>query len=263
MSTTEDLEDDRGASASASTSPESTANYEDRLSDLQRQLRDCLNNVPSAGSFACFGVEPKAVNPGIYVKDVGVVGLPLAEREARIRIGHSHQSPFGRGSETIIDTSVRKTWELNTDQFELRNPAWPPFLQELVAVVAKKLGTDTDVQAELYKMLLYESGGYFKPHSEYSRDRFSRNVQVPADESLQFRESPRNVRNIGYMSSKPALLVLRRPLIRDSHPNTREEILEQVIQARRRSSQQHRRRCSTKATSPGQLCLSESFYMCD
>ena len=170
-----------------------------------------------------------------------MVGLQLADREAKILIGHSPQSPFGRGSETIIDTSVRKTWELNTDQFELRNPAWPPFLQELVAFVAKKLGTGTDVQAELYKMLLYESGGYFQPHSEYSHDRFSRNLQVP---------SPRNARNIGYMSSKPALLVSRRPLIRNSHPNPREEMLERVIQARRRPSQLHRRRCSTKATSP-------------
>ena len=182
MSTSEDLEEYPGTRSGESeggtddASPESSSdNCEDKLSDLQLRLLECLNNVPSAGSFVCFKTVQCAVNPGIYVKDVGLVGLPLTGRDARILMGHCHQSPFGRGTETIIDTSVRKTWELDTDQFELRNPAWAPFLQDIVAHVAKELGTDTDVQADLYKILLYESGGCFKAHKEYCHGRFTRN----------------------------------------------------------------------------------------
>lgn len=182
MSTSADLQEDVDARSDESgegvndTPPESADNYEGNLADLQLRLRECLNNVPSAGSFAYFKTEPCAVNPGIYVKDAGAVGLPLTGSDVRILIGQSVRSLFTRSTETIIDTTMRKTWELNSDQFELRNPAWPPFLQNIVAHVAKELGAGTGVQADLHKLLLYESDGCFKALNEYCHGRFTRNV---------------------------------------------------------------------------------------
>ena len=74
------------------------------------------------------------------------------------------------GSETIVDASVRRTWQLAPDDFELRNPKWPPLIQKVTEQVARELGfTDgATVSAQLYKLLLYEEGAMFKRHKEYS-----------------------------------------------------------------------------------------------
>jgi hypothetical protein len=117
-----------------------------------------------------FDKEPSGTNPGLNVNGIGIIGLPLSEHYAKELIKVSHQAPFGKGSQTIVDTTVRKTWELSPDQFELRNPAWQKTVQNIVAFVCKLFGiqaASSDVKAELYKMLLYETGAMFKPHKEY------------------------------------------------------------------------------------------------
>ncbi len=81
----------------------------------------------------------------------------------------SHAAPFGKGEETIVDTTIRKTWELSPQDFEIMNPAWIPFVETIVAKVSAGLGVDAagkGVSALLYKMLLYVKGAMFKPHQE-------------------------------------------------------------------------------------------------
>ena len=76
---------------------------------------------------------------------------------------------YRSGHRTIVDESVRKTWELNPDQFQLRNPKWPSVVQKITHQVTKELGCieAASVNAQLYKLLLYEKGAMFKPHQEY------------------------------------------------------------------------------------------------
>lgn len=59
---------------------------------------------------------------------------------------------------------------MNPDQFELRNPKWPSVVQKVTKQVAQELGCvePASVNAQLYKMLLYEEGAMFKPHKEYA-----------------------------------------------------------------------------------------------
>lgn len=53
------------------------------------------------------------IDPQIHVYSVGNITLPLAVSQAQEMIETAHRAPFGRGNQTIVDTSVRKTWELN------------------------------------------------------------------------------------------------------------------------------------------------------
>ncbi|TVY39810.1 hypothetical protein LSUB1_G005264 [Lachnellula subtilissima] len=76
---------------------------------------------------------------GIYLKEGGLVGLPLSDRDAEAIIAASHQAPFGKGEETLVDTSVRKTWEVFPGHFELKNPAWQPFVKTVVAKGSEKV----------------------------------------------------------------------------------------------------------------------------
>lgn len=66
-----------------------------------------------------------------------------------------------------VDYSVRLTWELNHDEFQITNPAWQGFLKTLVPNAANGLGlTPDEVRIEPYKLLLYEKGSFFKPHKD-------------------------------------------------------------------------------------------------
>ncbi|KAL8771642.1 MAG: hypothetical protein Q9194_004831 [Teloschistes cf. exilis] len=71
-------------------------------------------------------------------------------------------------SDTLVDESVSKTWELNPDLFHFRNPAWNLDIQQLYRNAATQLGisAEASVNAELYKLLLYEEGAMFKPHQD-------------------------------------------------------------------------------------------------
>ena len=141
------------------------------VSLLKKQLFQCLKGIGgnNKGDFAKAGTLPSAVNPGLSVRGLGIIGLPLSEREA-VALGTAcHQAPFGKGSETIVDTAVRNTWELNADQFELQNPAWQNTLDEALERVAAALdvvGGRINIRAELYKLLIYNEGAFFDSHTE-------------------------------------------------------------------------------------------------
>lgn len=137
--------------------------------DLKADLNNCFTSLKSDGSFALFEQFKNPPNPGICLKDGGPIGLPLNDHDAELVTKASHAAPFGKGEETIVDTTIRKTWELSPQDFEIRNPAWVTFVETIVAKVSAGLGVDAagkEVSALLYKMLLYEEGAMFKPHQE-------------------------------------------------------------------------------------------------
>jgi hypothetical protein len=137
--------------------------------EIRQELAECLTNVKTSGSFALFEHMSNPPNPGLVMKFGGVIGLPLSDRDSQVIVAASHAAPFGKGEHTIVDESVRKTWEVSPADFSITNPAWDDFLQSIVKSVSKGLGVNSNglgVSAELYKMLLYEEGAMFKPHQE-------------------------------------------------------------------------------------------------
>jgi hypothetical protein len=128
------------------------------------------------------------VNPAISVAGLGGIGLPLSERDAQLVSSVSHQAPYGKGTDTIIDPAVRETKELNADQFELKNPEWLKALEAVVGRAATELGVSgqaAGVKAVLYKLLLYGKGAMFKEHREYD-PRPIIGVAIPADKLVLF-----------------------------------------------------------------------------
>ena len=129
-----------------------------------RSIVDTLNSVSIPGSFASGGPFQFSA-PALKIIGVeGYVGVPICEFQAKAIKAVCAQAPFGRGQETIVDTTVRNTWELDPSQFTITNPQWSSQLENLAAVVKKELGCDPklSVKCELYKFLLYEPGSFFK-----------------------------------------------------------------------------------------------------
>ncbi|KAK5262783.1 hypothetical protein LTR96_011732, partial [Exophiala xenobiotica] len=152
--------------------PEGVSEVHSVSSDIKLGLEECLHCLTTAACFASSG-PMRQVNPCISISGLGTVGLPLSERDAELILGVSHQAPYGRGSETVVDTAVRQTWELNTDQFELRNPEWNTALEEVVDRVAADLdvpGGAAGIKAKPYKMLLYEKGSMFREHRDSAKE---------------------------------------------------------------------------------------------
>ncbi|KAF9777459.1 hypothetical protein IL306_004426 [Fusarium sp. DS 682] len=135
---------------------------EDFTTDLWRLLED----INSEGSFAFNAKLDIPSDFDISVNGVGAISLPLGEAHACQIITQAHQAPYGKGSETIVDTAVRNTWELGPAQFAIGWSKWPGVLQQMCNLVAQKMGINTPVRAELHKMLLYEKGAMFKAHTD-------------------------------------------------------------------------------------------------
>lgn len=135
--------------------------------NAMRQSR--ISTLTDIRSFGCTSFIVRAPNPGIELGDSGIIGLPLSVRDAELLISKCRQSPFGKGEETIVDETVRKSWELNPSQFSLSNPEWTSCMASVVDDVHKDLQLTCHrgaVHAELYKLLIYEEGAFFKPHQD-------------------------------------------------------------------------------------------------
>lgn len=129
------------------------------------KLCDSLDSVVSAGDFAIMKRYSTYTNPVLQVNDT-TVPLPLVTRDADSIKKSCRQAPFGKGSRTMTDTSVRQTWELGTEQFCLRHPGWELFLRSIVGEVCNSLGVVDPVDAVPHKLLLYEKGSFFSAHRD-------------------------------------------------------------------------------------------------
>ncbi|KAH9810912.1 putative 2og-fe oxygenase superfamily protein [Teratosphaeria destructans] len=134
-------------------------------------LCEALDGIEGNGSFCTFDKFKAMADPQLIIDGGLPIKLPLFERDARRIIAASHAAPFGKGEATIIDPTVRKTWELNADQFHIQNPAFGASVNEALNACIAGLGVQGEysVLAEPYKLLLYEEGALFRPHTESVR----------------------------------------------------------------------------------------------
>lgn len=107
--------------------------------ETEEALKDALLSIHHAGDFASWMHMTDYVDPGLIVDQNGPIELPLQEAGARRIIAASHQAPFGLGSETIVDKSVRNTWELNHDQFSFANAGFMHSMSKIVRESGKRL----------------------------------------------------------------------------------------------------------------------------
>ena len=137
--------------------------------EIKLELCEIFDNISDhfTGTFATSGILNNAPNPGLFVHGLGIIGLPLTKGQACDLSKASHQAPFGQGSKTLVDTSIRNTLELDATAIELRNRAWHTYMQTILKTVASELGVSNDsIRMELYKLLLYEEGAFFDKHRE-------------------------------------------------------------------------------------------------
>ncbi|RXW22517.1 hypothetical protein EST38_g3330 [Candolleomyces aberdarensis] len=124
-------------------------------------------------NFYCNFTAAGAPNPGLSIEGIGPIGLPLTDRDANLIISVASQAPFGKGEQTLIQRSVRDTWEIDPTKLTFRNPEWMPYVDKLASTTIWK-GLDvapytSRPRCEFYKLLLYQTGFHFLPHQDTSK----------------------------------------------------------------------------------------------
>ena len=133
---------------------------------LKQQLLKVLERIDRPGTFATSGRLPPTL-PGLEVSGVGPIALPLTERQATELKRKARQAPYGKGTQTLVDTGVRRVWEIDADQVTLANPEWDGVKNQALDVTQSALGLEKQkVEAHLYKLLLYETGSFFLAHRD-------------------------------------------------------------------------------------------------
>src|SRR5271156_641312 len=139
------------------------------MDEIKEDIVSILSEILGPSNFAYGNTIADPPNPGLFINGHGIIGLPLSKHDADVIISKSKQSPFGKGAETLVDTSVRRSWELNPSEFSLRNPEWTRTMKSILSSVYNMLqlsGGLENMTAELYKLLVYEEGAFFKPHQD-------------------------------------------------------------------------------------------------
>lgn len=140
------------------------------MDNFQNSIIAIIKNIEGNGTFSVHN-EMNFTHPGLEIDGIGEIGFPVESETAKKIIAVSQKAPFGKGSKTIVDETIRNTWELDPIAFKLNNPDWENFIKKIVAEVRKELGLDdSSVKASLYKLLLYEKNSFFKKHKDSEKE---------------------------------------------------------------------------------------------
>jgi predicted 2-oxoglutarate/Fe(II)-dependent dioxygenase YbiX len=132
---------------------------------ITADFAEVLTTVQRPGDFVTSGTI-ELLAPSISVDGVGTVALPLLPAQASALVAVADRAPYGRGEATLLDTSVRRTWQIGPDRVHIGGRHWPRTLETIVTRVAEGLGVADPVEAEFYKMLVYDEGSFFVGHRD-------------------------------------------------------------------------------------------------
>ena len=137
----------------------------------RERLAELLDDAQASGAFSVQILAP-ADALQVEVDGVGPVHPPVRAPLAKKLIAVAQPAMFGRGEQTLTDTSVRDTWEITPDLVTLDGPTWEATLGAVLDDVRDELGLPppTKLRAGLHAMLVYGKGQFFLPHQDSEKD---------------------------------------------------------------------------------------------
>lgn len=142
------------------------------MGDTARErLAGVLGDAKKPGAVSTQFLAPADVLQA-EVDGVGAVGSPVRAPLAKKLIAVARPAMFGRGEQTLSDTSVRDTWEITPNLVTLSGPGWEATLGAVLNGIRDGLGLPptTKLRAALHAMLVYGKGQFFLPHQDSEKD---------------------------------------------------------------------------------------------
>ena len=131
-----------------------------------RALERLLWSVERPGDFFAHG-KLFAPMPRLEVDGAGMLSFPVPGSQVRSLIKEAERAPYGKGSDTRVDRSVRDCWQIGADRVRLAGTAWPDTFSRILDAAASGLGCARGrLDAHFYKLLIYEKEGFFSAHRD-------------------------------------------------------------------------------------------------
>ncbi len=131
-----------------------------------RPLEVLLSGVKQPGDFFVSGAMEMPM-PRVEIERVGTLSFPVPDAQVAAVVRRAERAPYGKGEDTILDTSIRKVWQIAPGKVKIGGKSWAANFDNILSKVKTGLGCDdVNVTAELYKLLLYDRGGFFLAHRD-------------------------------------------------------------------------------------------------
>lgn len=148
-------------------------------------VEDVLGRIGRSGAFAV-KIDAKAEDLRLDVAGVGRVAFPISKAKAAALCRVAKPARHGFKDQTVLDTTVRDTWEIAKSKIKLDEPRWKSALSSALERIARGLGLGpgAKLRASLHNMLVYAPGQFFVTHqdSEKSDDMIATLVvTLPSD----------------------------------------------------------------------------------
>jgi hypothetical protein len=111
----------------------------ERAMSITEELAKILALVDRPGDFYAVG-RTELLVPRIEVEGVGLIALPLLAAQAKRLIKVATRAPYGHGAETVVDTKVRRTWQIEASRITIGGKHWAQTLAGIVARAVEGLG---------------------------------------------------------------------------------------------------------------------------
>ncbi|CAL4201705.1 unnamed protein product [Meganyctiphanes norvegica] len=133
------------------------------------EIRDALGVIENPGTFACGG-ELENARLKMIIEGIGPIKLPLNKKQGKLLKKKSTAAPFGRGSKTIVDKSIRNAWQIDAKDVTL-DKAFDKLINEKVdelipILMGESCTENIQIISELYKLVYYQKGGHFVKHRD-------------------------------------------------------------------------------------------------
>lgn len=132
-----------------------------------RAIGELLATVAPAGAFAARRTGPTA-DLMIDVDEVGPIRLPVTPEQAQRLCEVARPARYGRREQTLLDATVRDTWEIPPERVRVDERRWGLALPGVLESLRSELGLppDCELSARLHSMLVYAPGQFFARHQD-------------------------------------------------------------------------------------------------
>ena len=131
------------------------------------RIEHILSRMGSPGRFAVHrSVTAKGLS--LFVKGIGEIGLPVTADAAEDLCAIAKKAAYGRGNKTLVDETVRDTWEIDGSRIRVDERGSSQMLVDQLGLLRTGLGLPgrTALATRLDKMLIYTPGQFFLPHQD-------------------------------------------------------------------------------------------------
>jgi predicted 2-oxoglutarate/Fe(II)-dependent dioxygenase YbiX len=128
---------------------------------------DVLGRIGRSGTFAV-KLDANADDLRLDVTGVGRVGFPVSNAKAAALCRVAKPARHGFKDQTVLDTTVRDTWEISKSRIKIDERRWQTALTSALERIARGLGLGpgAELRASLHNLLVYAPGQFFVTHQD-------------------------------------------------------------------------------------------------